>query len=89
MRNHGVARFADYRTGMKLLFRIFAALTLVLGLAWLFLPEAMLESWGVHGDELTVHMSRRLVLTGESVAAAGSSTYKGEQAPLPPAAATI
>lgn len=44
---------------MKTLFTISAGLTLLLGIAWLFAPGAMLASWGVQGDGVTIYMSRR------------------------------
>jgi hypothetical protein len=44
---------------MKVLFSIAAGLTLALGLAWLFVPEGMLSSWGVEADPATVYMGRR------------------------------
>jgi hypothetical protein len=44
---------------MKTLFSTAAALTGLLGVAWLFFPTTMLAGWGVHGDELAVYMARR------------------------------
>jgi hypothetical protein len=44
---------------MKALFVVAASLTLLLGLAWTFLPGPMLSSWGVHGDDVAVYMARR------------------------------
>jgi hypothetical protein len=44
---------------MKAFFRIAAALTLFLGVAWLFFPREMLASWGAQGGDVTVYMARR------------------------------
>jgi hypothetical protein len=44
---------------MKVLFSIAAGLTLILGLAWLFAPQAMLASWGVVAEPVAVYMARR------------------------------
>lgn len=43
-----------------MLFSVAAGLTMALGIAWLFLPQAMLSAWGVQAaDEITVYMARR------------------------------
>jgi hypothetical protein len=44
---------------VKTLFVATAALTLFLGVAWLFFPEAMLASWNVEAGQSIVYMSRR------------------------------
>ncbi len=44
---------------MKVFFSIAAGLTLILGLAWLFAPQAMLASWGVGTEPVAVYMARR------------------------------
>jgi low temperature requirement protein LtrA len=47
------------RPSLKILFKATAALTFVLGVVWLAFPEAMLASWGLHGDRIAVYMARR------------------------------
>ncbi len=44
---------------MKILFSVAAALTLLLGVAWLFFPHSMLTSWGVQPDPVSAYMARR------------------------------
>ena len=44
---------------MKTLFIAATCLTVLLGVGWLFFPQAMLSSWGVAGEPLTVYMARR------------------------------
>ncbi len=44
---------------MKTLFSIAAILTMLLGIGWLFFPQAMLASWGVQADGIAVYMARR------------------------------
>ena len=44
---------------MKALFIAATCLTVLLGVGWLFFPDAMLSSWGVAGDPLSVYMARR------------------------------
>jgi hypothetical protein len=44
---------------MRTLFSAAAGLTLLLGVAWLFVPRFMLVSWSVQPDPVTVYMSRR------------------------------
>ena len=41
------------------LFSATAVLTLMLGVAWTAAPQAMLASWGVQGDPVTLYVSRR------------------------------
>lgn len=44
---------------MKALFVAATCLTVLLGVGWLLFPQAMLSSWGVAGEPLTVYMARR------------------------------
>lgn len=44
---------------MKTLFIAATALTVLLGVGWLFFPQGMLASWGVSGDALTLYIARR------------------------------
>ncbi len=44
---------------MKVLFTTTAVLVVLLGLAWLIATEAMLRSWDVEADAVTVYMARR------------------------------
>ena len=45
---------------MKTLFSVAAVLTGLLGVLWLFLPQAMLAGWGVpHPDPIAIYMARR------------------------------
>jgi len=44
---------------MRVFLSIAAGLTLILGLAWLFAPQAMLASWGVGAEPVAVYMARR------------------------------
>lgn len=44
---------------MKTLFGVAAGLTLVLGIGWTFLPEAMLSVWAVQADAIGVYVARR------------------------------
>lgn len=46
-------------TTVRNLFSVTAVLTLMLGVVWTAVPQAMLASWGVQGDAVTVYMSRR------------------------------
>jgi hypothetical protein len=51
--------FANGGCNLRTLFSIGAGLTILLGVVWLFFPQAMLSSWGVQGDEVAVYMARR------------------------------
>lgn len=44
---------------MKAFFSTVAVLMVLLGTGWLFFPEAMLSSWGVHSDATGVYVGRR------------------------------
>jgi len=44
---------------MKPFLSVVAVLMILLGTAWLAVPEAMLASWGVQSDPVGVYMSRR------------------------------
>ena len=44
---------------MKALFVLTTCLTVLLGVTWLFFPQAMLASWGIAADAPTVYMARR------------------------------
>jgi hypothetical protein len=44
---------------LKGLFVATTCVTLLLGVGWLFFPQAMLSGWGVAGDPLAVYMARR------------------------------
>lgn len=44
---------------MKTFLTIAAALTLLLGIAWVAAPQAMYDSWNVYPDDLRAYMGRR------------------------------
>lgn len=44
---------------MEVLFSIAAGLTLLLGVAWLFVPKAMLSWWGAEPNDAAAYMARR------------------------------
>jgi hypothetical protein len=44
---------------LKALFVTTTCLTVLLGVAWLFFPAAMLSGWGIAADAPTVYMARR------------------------------
>jgi hypothetical protein len=44
---------------MRTFFGITAVFTLFLGVAWVFFPGAMLDSWSVRPDPATIYMSQR------------------------------
>jgi hypothetical protein len=44
---------------VKALFVTTTCLTVLLGVGWLFFPEAMLSGWGVEAHAPTVYMARR------------------------------
>ena len=44
---------------MKTFFLITAVLTMLLGIAWVLLPQTMLESWGAYSNEIGEYMGRR------------------------------
>ncbi len=44
---------------MKMLFSMAAALTLILGLTWLLVPEQMYSLLGVQPDAVAIYMARR------------------------------
>jgi hypothetical protein len=43
----------------KTLFILAAFFTLVLGLAWMFFPEALLNAWGIASSSALIYMARR------------------------------
>ncbi len=44
---------------MKTLFTVTAVLTLLLGVGWVFAPDAMFAVWNVQGDPLASYMGQR------------------------------
>jgi len=44
---------------LRVFLGVAAGLTMLLGVAWLLFPQAMLSSWGAQPDPVTVYMARR------------------------------